>query len=65
MNIQRIGRVIKIWYEVLFKLRLSFYGMVSSKKVFSESSHHIETHLDVVVEVIEVQGSVAFELYID
>ena len=50
----RIGRMRAIWDEVLFKLRVSFGELVSSKKVFSESSHHIETHIDVVVEVIEV-----------
>ena len=50
----RIGRMRAIWDEVLFKLRVSFGELVISKKVFSESSHHIETHIDVVVEVIEV-----------
>ena len=39
--------------------------MVSRKKVFSESSHLIETHLDVVVEVLEFKISVTFELCLD
>ena len=39
--------------------------MVTSKKVFYEYSHRIETHIDVVVEVLEVQSSVSFELCID
>ena len=46
------------------KLRVTFGGLVRRKKVLSESIHRIETHIDVFVEVLEVQGSVAFELYI-
>ena len=65
LNIPRIVRAITIWDEVFFKLRVSFNGLVSRKKVLSESIHRIETHLDVVVEVLEVQSSVAFELYLD
>ena len=42
-----------------------FDGLVIRKKVFSESSHCIETYLDVVVEVIEVQSSVDFEFCLD
>ena len=38
---------------------------MTRKKVFSESSHRIETHLDVIVEVLEVQSGVSFELCID
>ena len=38
--------------------------MVIRKKVFSESSHCIETHLDVVVEVLEVKISISFLLCI-
>ena len=57
-----IGRVITILDEVLFKLRVSFDGMVSRKKFFSESIRHIETHLDVVVEVLEFHSSVSFGL---
>ena len=41
-----------IWGELFFKIRVSFDGMVISKKVLSESSHSIETHLDVAVEVL-------------
>ena len=44
---------------------MSFDGLVIRKKVFSESSHRIETHLDVVVEVLEFHISVAFELCLD
>ena len=57
--------MITIWDEVLFKIRVSFDGLVNRKKVLLESSHRIETHLDVVVEVIEVQSSVNFEFYLD
>ena len=65
MEIPGIGRVIEIWDEVLFKLRVSFYGLVIRKEVFSESIHRIETHLDVVKEVPEIQSSVSFELCLD
>ena len=65
MIITIIGRVITIWDKVLFKLRVYFYDMVSPKEVFSESSHHIDTYLYVVVEVPDVHSSVIFELFID
>ena len=32
---------------------------------FLESSHLIETHIDVVVEVLEIQSSFSFEFYLD
>ena len=54
MIIPRIGRVIMIWDEVLFKLRVYFDGLVIRKKVLSESSHRNETHIYVVIEVLEV-----------
>ena len=65
LNIPIIGRVITIWDKVFCKLRVSFDGLVSINKVLSESSHHIESHLDVVVEVLEVKSIIAFELYLD
>ena len=37
---------------------MSFYGLLIIKKVFLESSHRIDTHPEVVVEVLEVQISV-------
>ena len=46
--------MIAIWDRVLFKLGVSFDGMVTRKEVFSESSHRIEEHIDVVVEFIEI-----------
>ena len=54
-----------IWDGVFFKLRVSFSGMVSMKKVLLESIQCIETHLDVVVEVLEVQSGVSFDFCID
>ena len=54
MEILGIGRVIAIWDEVFCKLRVSFDVLVTRKEVFLESSHRIETHIDVVVEVIEI-----------
>ena len=41
-----------------------FYGLIIRKEVFSESCHLIETHLDVVVEVLDIQISVSFEFCI-
>ena len=43
------------------KLRVSFDAPVCRKDVLTEFSHCIETHLDVVVEFIEVQRSVPFK----
>ena len=58
-------RVINIWDEVFCKLLLSLDGLVTSKKVLSDSSHRIQTHLDVVVEVLDIYISVSFELCLD
>ena len=65
LKIPIIGRVITIWDEVFCKLRVSIGGLVTSKKVFLESIHRIETHIYMVVEVIKVQSSVSFDLCID
>ena len=65
LRIPIIGRVITIWNKIFFKIRVSFGGLVIRKKVFSESSNRIGTHLDVVIKVLEVQSSVAFELCLD
>ena len=35
------------------------------KKVYLESSYFIERHLDVVIEVLEIQSSVYFEFCLD
>ena len=47
--------MIAIWENVFFKLRVSFDGLVIMKEVLSESSHRIEIHIDVVIEVLEIQ----------
>ena len=65
LNIKIIGRVITIWDEVFFKIRVTFDGLVSRKKFFSDSSHCIETHIDVIVEVLEVHSSTSFEFCLD
>ena len=65
MNIPIIGRVITIWDEVFCKLRVSVYVLVNRKKVFLGSINRIDTHLDLVVEVIKVHSTVSFELFID
>ena len=54
LSIPIIGRVITIWDEVFFKLRVYFDGIIIRKRFFSKSSHRIETHLYMIVEVIEV-----------
>ena len=61
LSIPRIGGVITIWDEVFCKLRFFFNGLVSRKNVFLESSHRIETNIDVFVEVLEVHISVSFD----
>ena len=60
-----MGREIPIWDEVFCKIRVSVDGLVKIKKVFSEYSHLIETHVYVVVEVLKVHISVSFELCLD
>ena len=40
------------------------YRIISRKKVLSYSSHLIETHTDVVVEVLEIRISVTFKFCI-
>ena len=44
---------------------MSFDGLVIRKNILLKSSHHIETHLDVFVEFLEVQISDSFEFYLD
>ena len=61
----RIGTVRAIWDEVLFKVRVSFDGIVIRKKVLPDSSPRIGTNLDLVVKVLEVQRSVSFEFCLD
>ena len=65
LYITGIGMVITIWDEVFCELRVYFDGLVTRKEIFLESSHRIETHMDVFVEDIEIQSSVYFEFYID
>ena len=57
--------MISIWDEVFLKLRVSFDGLLTRKEVLSESSNLIEAHLDVVVEVLDIQSILSFELYLD
>ena len=57
--------MIVIWDEVFFKLRVSFDVLAITKEVFYESSHCIERHLDVVIEVLEIHISVSFEFCLD
>ena len=41
---------------------MSFDGLVTRKDAFSYSSHLIEAHIDVFIEIIEIQISVSFYL---
>ena len=52
-------------FELFYKIRVYFYRLVTSKEVLTESSHIIDKHLDVVVEVLEIQSSVIFKLCLD
>ena len=54
-----------IWDEVFWKIIVSIYLLVISKKVFLESSHRFETYLDKVLEVLKLHSSVSFELCLD
>ena len=65
MNIPIIGRAVTIWDELLFKLKVTFGGLVIRKKLLSGYNHCIETHIYVVVEVLEVHISLSFEFCID
>ena len=65
LEIPGIGRVIMIWDEIFCKLIISFDVLVNRKEVFSCSIHRIETHLDVVVEVLDVHSNVSFKLCLD
>ena len=44
--------MIGIWDNVCFKISVLLDGQVIRKELFSESSHRIERHLDVVIEVL-------------
>ena len=65
LDIPGVGRVFAIWDKVFFKIRVSFDGLVISKDIFSDSSHRIERHLDVVKEDIKIHISVSFKLCLD
>ena len=49
-----IGRVIKIWDNVFFKIIVLLDGKEIRNELFSESSHRIERHLDVVIETLDI-----------
>ena len=65
ISIPRIVKVIIIWDKVFFKIIVYFNGLISGKKFFLESSHCIDTYIDVFVVVLEIHSSVAFEFYPD
>ena len=59
------GDVIGFWDNVFFKIIVLLDGQEIRKEMFSEFSYHIESHLDVVIEILEIQSSVSFEFYLD
>ena len=65
MCIPRVKRMKEIWGKVFFKLIVYFDGLVIVKKLLLDYIHRIETHIDVVIEVLEFHSSFAFELYLD
>ena len=65
MDIPGTGKVIAIWEEVFFKLRVSFDGLVIRKDVFSDSSQRTERNIDVAEEVLKIQISVYFKFCLD
>ena len=65
LAIPGVGAVIGIWDNVFFKVIVLLDGQVIRKELLSESSHRIERHLDVVMEILEIQSSVYFEFYLD
>ena len=65
MDIPGIGKMIAIWDKVFVKIRVYFDGLVTRKEVLSESSQRIKAHLNVVLEVLEIQISISFEFCLD
>ena len=65
LAISDVGAVIGIWDNVLFKIIVLLDGQVIRKELFSEFSYRIERHLYVVIEIIDIQSSFSFELYLD
>ena len=60
MCITGIVKVRAILNKLFFKIIVSFDVLATRKEVLSGSGHRMETHLDVVVEIIEVPISVSF-----
>ena len=50
---------------MFMKLRVLFDTLVCRRALLLESRHHIESHLDVVVEIIELYISFPFKLHFD
>ena len=59
------GDVIGIWDNVFFKIIVLIDVQEIRKEVFSEFSYCIERHIDVVIEILEIQSSVSFDFYLD
>ena len=65
LEIPGVGGVIAIWYKAFFKLRVYFDGLEIRKEVYFDSSHRINRHIDVVIEILEIQSRVSFEFCLD
>ena len=59
------GDVIGKWDNVFFKIIVLLDVQEIRKKVYSEFSYSMERHLDVVIEILEIQSSASFEFYLD
>ena len=53
LAIPGVGAVIGIWDNIFFKISVPLDGQVIRKELFSESSHRIERHLDMVIEILD------------
>ena len=63
LYIQIIGMMIITWNEIFLKLGIYFDGLVIRKELLLQSSHRIEIHIDLFVEIIEVHSSVTFGFF--
>ena len=60
LAIPGVGAVIGICDNVFFKIIVLLDVQEIRKKVYSEFSDSMERHIDVVIEILEIQSSVSF-----
>ena len=59
------GNVIGKWDNVFFKIIVLLDVQEIRKKVKSEFSDSMERHLDVVIEILDIQSRFSFEFNLD